>query len=410
MRQLSLENLHTASSTATRGNTKWPGDSTGARGSNACRRGSGWWGWDRGRIGRLMQEARDRYRAGTMHVGADEKLVRQWAEWQALMMTPITPHWAEAMWEVLGKPGCIVQARWPKSSIAEDPQITASGEYLFEVAHSIAAALVNRGKKKPAKGAPPAELEKPNQVNLYVALSFPRWMEIVLDLLRAHLDPTTMHKSAYERELESDGYHKHPRVDRKTPTPEDVARMFDQVPGAPEEHHKRHPKKGRKGSRVAPEGGPRPPRESLMTKVVRTASGTIVSSRGSPSSARQPAAPPPTPLSSHRHAPTLRPASPHRALPAPRPPLTAARRAPRGSVLPVQQQRLGVAVAASALRGRAPGRHRVQVLKPRAAVAPDVSPLGSQQGKPRILRDLSTRGTQGSRVARAETARCSVHR
>ena len=89
----------------------------------------------------------------------------------------------------------------------------------------------------------------------------------------AHLDPTTMHKSAYERELESDGYHKHPRVDRKTPTPEDVARMFDRVPGAPEEHHKRHPKKGRKGSRVAPEGGPRPPRESLMTKVVRTASG-----------------------------------------------------------------------------------------------------------------------------------------
>ena len=89
----------------------------------------------------------------------------------------------------------------------------------------------------------------------------------------AHLDPTTMHKSAYERELESDGYHAHPRVDRKTPTPEDVARMFDQVPGAPEEQHKRHPKKGRKGSRVAPEGGPRPPRESLMTKVVRTASG-----------------------------------------------------------------------------------------------------------------------------------------
>ena len=85
---------------------------------------------------------------------------------------------------------------WPKSSIAEDPQITASGEYLFEVAHSIAAALVNRGKKKPAKGAPPAELEKPNQVNLYVALSFPRWMEIVLDLLRAHLDPTTSEVSA----------------------------------------------------------------------------------------------------------------------------------------------------------------------------------------------------------------------
>ena len=47
---------------------------------------------------------------------------------------------------------------------------------------------MNRGKKKPAKGAPPAEAAKPNQVNLYVALSFPRWKEIVLDLLRAHFD------------------------------------------------------------------------------------------------------------------------------------------------------------------------------------------------------------------------------
>ena len=136
----------------------------------------------------LMQEARNRYRAGTEGVGADEKLVRQWAEWQALMMTPITPHWSEAMWEVLGKSGCIVHALWPTSELMEDAATTAAGNYLFDVAHSLAAALVNRGKKKPAKGQPPADEEKPNQVNLYVATCFPRWKEIVLDLLRAHYD------------------------------------------------------------------------------------------------------------------------------------------------------------------------------------------------------------------------------
>ena len=139
----------------------------------------------------LMQEARDRYRAGTAHVGADEALVRQWAEWQALLMTPITPHWAEAMWEILGKPGCIVQARWPTPSAPVDAQLTIAGNYLFDTQHALATALVNRGKKKPAKGAAPAETEKPNQVNLYVAQSFPRWKEIVIDLLRAHYDEKT---------------------------------------------------------------------------------------------------------------------------------------------------------------------------------------------------------------------------
>ena len=141
----------------------------------------------------LMQEARDRYRAGTAHVGYSEALVRQWAEWQALFMVPITPHWSEALWEILGKTGCAVNAGWPKPTVAVDAQMTAAGEYLFDVAHSLAAALVNRDKKKkPAKGKEAEEpAAKPNQVNLYVALSFPRWKEIVLDLLREHFDAAT---------------------------------------------------------------------------------------------------------------------------------------------------------------------------------------------------------------------------
>eukprot|EP00325_Prymnesiales_sp_UTEX-LB-985_P010652 CAMPEP_0174761884 /NCGR_PEP_ID=MMETSP1094-20130205/109498_1 /TAXON_ID=156173 /ORGANISM="Chrysochromulina brevifilum, Strain UTEX LB 985" /LENGTH=1269 /DNA_ID=CAMNT_0015967831 /DNA_START=53 /DNA_END=3862 /DNA_ORIENTATION=+ len=139
----------------------------------------------------LMQEARDRYRAGTAHVGASEALIRQWAEWQALMMVPITPHWSEAIWDLLGKDGLAVKARWPKPTAAEKPEITSAGLYLFEVNHSLAVAMVNASKKKPAKGAPPAPLEKPNQVNLYVAQSFPRWKEIVLELLRAHFSEET---------------------------------------------------------------------------------------------------------------------------------------------------------------------------------------------------------------------------
>ena len=46
-----------------------------------------------------MQEARNRYRTGTASVGVLEALYRKWAEAQALVMAPMIPHWAEAVWE-----------------------------------------------------------------------------------------------------------------------------------------------------------------------------------------------------------------------------------------------------------------------------------------------------------------------
>ena len=48
-----------------------------------------------------MQEARDRYRSGCIESGVEPALVRRWITWQALLMTPVTPHWAE---EVLPPP------------------------------------------------------------------------------------------------------------------------------------------------------------------------------------------------------------------------------------------------------------------------------------------------------------------
>ena len=45
-----------------------------------------------------MMDARDRYRTGTGHtVGARPPLLRQCAEWFALPMTPIAPHWSDAV-------------------------------------------------------------------------------------------------------------------------------------------------------------------------------------------------------------------------------------------------------------------------------------------------------------------------
>jgi len=135
-----------------------------------------------------MQEARDRYRTGTGQVGFLEPLLKQWVEWSALLMVPITPHFSEGLWKLLGKPGCIVHARWPQPAGAEDAALTSSGEFLFDVSHSLSAALVNRDKKKKGPAEPS---KKPNQVNLYVAKAFPRWKEIVLELLQQAFDPAT---------------------------------------------------------------------------------------------------------------------------------------------------------------------------------------------------------------------------
>ena len=98
-------------------------------------------------------------------------------------------------------------------------------------------------------------------------------------------------KSAYERELEANGYHAAPgggRVLRKTPTPEEVAAMFDGNPPPegykhvrPEGHH-HHQKKS---SRVAPHGAPPgPKRDSLITQIVRSASGKFTKLKQMPKS------------------------------------------------------------------------------------------------------------------------------
>ena len=136
-----------------------------------------------------MQEARNRYRTGTAAVGVLEPLLRQWVEYQAVVMSPITPHWSEELWEIAGKSGCVVSTRWPKPATPEDGAITAAGEYLFGVSHSLSVAVANHDKKK-AKG-PAVPAEKPNQINVYVAHTFPRWKEMVLALLREHYSEAT---------------------------------------------------------------------------------------------------------------------------------------------------------------------------------------------------------------------------
>lgn len=53
-----------------------------------------------------FQAARDQYREActAANIGMHKELVLRFIEWQALLITPIAPHWAEYIWqELLGK-------------------------------------------------------------------------------------------------------------------------------------------------------------------------------------------------------------------------------------------------------------------------------------------------------------------
>lgn len=71
-----------------------------------------------------FQKSRDSYRelcGGNNNMHGD--LVLEFIERQALLMAPICPHMAEHIWELLGKKGSILHARWPVAGEVDDKLI-----------------------------------------------------------------------------------------------------------------------------------------------------------------------------------------------------------------------------------------------------------------------------------------------
>jgi leucyl-tRNA synthetase len=70
-----------------------------------------------------FQKARDTYRelcgSNNMHID----LVFEFIERQALLMAPICPHIAEHIWQLLGKSGSIVNAKFPVAGPVDEKLI-----------------------------------------------------------------------------------------------------------------------------------------------------------------------------------------------------------------------------------------------------------------------------------------------
>lgn len=128
-----------------------------------------------------MQTARDRYRELAMDDGMHCDLVMKFIKLQAIMLSPICPHVAEHIFQLIGEKSSVVKARWPVHSEIDQSLLKASA-YLMETAHSFRLQLkaTSQGKKKGKDSIP----DKVNYATVYVAKTFPKWQEIILITLK----------------------------------------------------------------------------------------------------------------------------------------------------------------------------------------------------------------------------------
>lgn len=131
-----------------------------------------------------VQAARDKYRELCSEDGMHKDLVYEYIGIQALLMSPICPHVAEHVWEMIGNPRSILHEKWPTVGTYDETAIKASN-YLMNAAHSFRIYLKNHSAaKKPKKGEPVKPVEKPNRAVIWVALEYPKWQHIILTTLK----------------------------------------------------------------------------------------------------------------------------------------------------------------------------------------------------------------------------------
>ncbi|KAI9804687.1 MAG: cytosolic leucyl tRNA synthetase [Piccolia ochrophora] len=148
--------------------------------------------------------ARDFYRESTTAagIGMHYNLILRYIELQALLITPIAPHWAEHIWlEVLKKPTTVQKALFPTTTPAS-PSLTSARDYIRTTTSNILSAEASQLKKQ-ARGKNTAfDPRRPKKLTIYAATSFPAWQDRYLEFVRAAFDAT--HLTVDDKRLNAD--------------------------------------------------------------------------------------------------------------------------------------------------------------------------------------------------------------
>ena len=134
--------------------------------------------------------SRDFYREATTAagIGMHANLVRKYIELQALLITPIAPHWADYIYqEVLHHDSTIQNALWP-SVPAPDPSLTAAREYVRATSSAITSAEAAQQKRKDKGKATTFDPKKPKKLSIFFAARYPAWQDEYITLVRKNFD------------------------------------------------------------------------------------------------------------------------------------------------------------------------------------------------------------------------------
>ena len=134
--------------------------------------------------------SRDFYREATAAagIGMHANLVRRYIELQALLITPIAPHWADYIYqEVLHHDSTVQNALWPTIP-APDPSLTAAREYVRATSSNITSAEALQQKRKDKGKATTFDPKKPKKLSIFFAASFPAWQDGYIALVRENFD------------------------------------------------------------------------------------------------------------------------------------------------------------------------------------------------------------------------------
>ncbi|KAI2636056.1 leucyl-tRNA synthetase [Xylaria nigripes] len=136
--------------------------------------------------------SRDWYRDITKSVGISmhHDVVKRFIELQALLLTPIAPHFSEYLYrDVLGHSDSVHNALYPEVP-PSDTALTAVFNYVRSVTSNITAAEANQVKKL-AKGKTISyDPKEPKRLTISVATSFPEWQDKSIDLLAQQYEKT----------------------------------------------------------------------------------------------------------------------------------------------------------------------------------------------------------------------------
>ena len=136
-----------------------------------------------------LQIIRDYYRdvSQSLGIGLNKQIVTRFAEVQALLLTPVAPHFAEYVWrELLHNKESVQNALFPKTSApfgAEQRGLIDAVNYVREVSRSVREVEGQMLKKK--KKGPVFDPKKPAKLTIYAALQFPEWQAPYVSLLKS---------------------------------------------------------------------------------------------------------------------------------------------------------------------------------------------------------------------------------